>query len=64
MADVIKADKGMPSRNKFFGSEQRAKGLTQSGIPSKNPTEAIPDTGSHETAPERGMNELREDKGS
>ena len=57
-----KMSDGPASRNGKFSNDKKAQGFAMTGIPSKNPSEALPDTGSHDTAPERENLVMSEDK--
>jgi hypothetical protein len=52
----------LETRNSFFANDKRAKGLDEGGVASKNPTEVGP-LETHDTAPEKASNSMREDKG-
>jgi hypothetical protein len=59
-----KDGKKLEARNAKFGNEKMGQGMNAESLKGKNPTEALPTEGAHDTAPEKDNLELREDKGS
>lgn len=59
-----KDSKKLEARNKMFGNEKMGQGMNAESVKGRNPCEALPTEGAHDTAPEKDNLELREDKGS